>query len=143
MDQNAIITSLAKALAPLLAKELIAALRAEGSEVFPTPKPQDPQVIEVGSLVVDEIRHEVTLNGKPVALKQREFALLSVLARNPGRAFTREHLLELAWPIATVEEIDSNRTVDVHVTRIRAKLGDGADMLKTVQGVGYKIEPKG
>ncbi|MHB8375312.1 MAG: winged helix-turn-helix domain-containing protein [Vulcanimicrobiaceae bacterium] len=72
-----------------------------------------------------------------IALKPREFALLKALVQNIGRVLTRELLLELAWPDPL--RVNSNRTVDVHINRLRSKLGNAASLLCTVGGVGYKL----
>ncbi len=69
--------------------------------------------------------------------KTREFALLAALALNLGRVLTREQLLSSAWP--DPERVD-NRTVDVHVRRVRVALGSAASLIETVHGVGYKLE---
>jgi DNA-binding response OmpR family regulator len=71
-------------------------------------------------------------------LKPREFALLEVLAKRPGVVFTLERLLDVAWPEA--EAVEDEHTVDVHVRRLRSKLGAGLNV-RTVHGVGYTLDP--
>jgi len=90
---------------------------------------------KVGSLVVDRVAHEVTLDGVPVTLTAKEFALLAHLCEQRGKALSREHLLARIWGAYYEGGI---RTVDIHVRRLRAKLGDALP-LDTVRGVGYKL----
>ena len=112
--------------------------RAQGDE---SPEPSAP--IEIGELVIDEVRHTVTLKGAPVDLTSTEFSLLVFLASQPGRAFSREQLLEHVWGY-TFEGY--RRTVDSHVNRLRKKIEkDAADpeYVLTVYKVGYKFrEPE-
>jgi len=81
--------------------------------------------------------HEVLIDGKPVKLKTREFALLAVLAQNLGRVLTRDQLLALAWPDPAF--VGDDRTVDVHVRRVRLALGPAGSLVETIHGVGYKL----
>lgn len=99
------------------------------------------QVARVGDLTIDADTYVVRLRGEVVDLTFREFELLSYLAANPGRVFTRSHLLSEVWGY---DYYGGTRTVDVHVRRLRAKLGQGYDsMIGTVRGVGYKLDPQG
>lgn len=94
--------------------------------------------IAVGSLIIDEDAHEVSVDGKTVSLALKEYSILFKLASMPGRVFTREQLLDDIWGYDYVGDV---RTVDSHVARLRTKLGDwGNRHLKTVYGTGYKIE---
>ena len=77
-------------------------------------------------------------NGRPVMLSALEFRLLDTFMTNPGRVQTREMLLEKVWDIHA--EIQT-RTVDVHVKRLRSKLGEAGDYIKTLRGVGYRFLP--
>ncbi len=98
-------------------------------------------VFRVGDLSIDETTYVVRLRGEPVDLTFREFELLSYLAANPGRVFTRAQLLAEVWGY---DYFGGTRTVDVHVRRLRAKLGKDYDtMIGTVRGVGYKLDPQG
>ncbi len=95
----------------------------------------------VGDLVVDEDSYQVRLRGQPLDLTFREFELLTALAAAPNRVFTREVLLEEVWGH---DYFGGARTVDVHVRRLRAKLGPEYEaMIATVRGVGYKLVPPG
>ena len=95
----------------------------------------------IGDLEIDEDTYQVRLRGNPLDLTYREFELLKYLATNPGRVFTRSHLLAEVWGY---DYFGGTRTVDVHVRRLRAKLGSEYDQLiGTVRGVGYKLDPEG
>ena len=92
--------------------------------------------VQVGALVVDGKSHTATLDGAPMHLTRKEFELLSVLVSNPGRAFSREFLVERIWGT----DFDGfDRAVDTHVTRLRKKLGTLGDRIVTVWGVGYRF----
>lgn len=95
-----------------------------------------PERLKMGSLCIDLAAHEVTVDGNPTQLTQQEFALLRFLCSNRGRVFSRQQLLERVWG---VDYYGSSRTVDIHVRRLRMKLGSAVDNLETVRGVGYKM----
>ena len=95
----------------------------------------------VGDLTIDEDTYVVRLRGEPLDLTFREFELLKYLAMNPGRVFTRSQLLSEVWGY---DYYGGTRTVDVHIRRLRAKLGPEHDgLIGTVRGVGYKLDPQG
>jgi DNA-binding response OmpR family regulator len=95
----------------------------------------------VGDLVVDEDSYQVRLRGQPLDLTYKEFELLKTLANAPNRVFTRDLLLQEVWGY---DYFGGSRTVDVHVRRLRAKLGpEYEQMIVTVRGVGYKLVPPG
>ena len=95
----------------------------------------------VGDLVVDEDSYQVRLRGVPLDLTFKEFELLKALASAPNRVFTRDLLLQDVWGY---DYYGGSRTVDVHVRRLRAKLGpEYESMIVTVRGVGYKLVPPG
>lgn len=90
------------------------------------------------NLEFDNEAHEVRINGVEIDLTLKEYNILKTFLENPGKAFSREQLLDHVWGIDYVGDI---RTVDSHVARLRTKLGQWGNMhLKTVYGVGYKIE---
>ncbi len=93
--------------------------------------------IKVGPLCIDLAAHEVLVDGRACQLTQQEFALLRFLAQNRGRVFSRQQLLERVWG---VDYYGSSRTVDIHVRRLRMKLGLAIRNLETVRGVGYKMK---
>ena len=93
-------------------------------------------VMNLGPLSLSPSRHEVSLEGNPLNLTVREFDLLSFLMRSPGVVFNRETLLQRVWGW----DFDGgSRTVDVHVQTLRQKLGDHAELIETVRGVGYRL----
>ena len=95
----------------------------------------------VGDLVVDEDSYQVRLRGQPLDLTFKEFELIKALATSPNRVFTRELLLSEVWGY---DYFGGSRTVDVHIRRLRAKLGpEYEQMIVTVRGVGYKLVPPG
>ena len=96
------------------------------------------EVIHSGPLTIDLLGHDVVVDGRPINLKPREFGLLAALAGNLGRVLSRGQLLRLAWPLSLCESV-SERTVDVHIRRLRLKLGEAADLIRTVGGSGYKL----
>jgi two-component system alkaline phosphatase synthesis response regulator PhoP len=98
-----------------------------------------PEVVQSGQLRIDRGRFEVTVGGKVTPLTTREFELLYTLATNRGRVLSRDRLLDLVWG---QEEFVEPRTVDVHITRLRAKLAErsGSEQyVDTVRGVGYRF----
>jgi two-component system alkaline phosphatase synthesis response regulator PhoP len=101
-----------------------------------TPKKKQKR-IQCGSIVIDEGKHTVTVNDRPILLTLKEYELLKLLAENAGQVFTRDILLASVWGADFVGE---TRTVDVHIGTLRTKLDECGDMIKTVRGVGYKIE---
>jgi len=102
---------------------------------------QGQRAASVGDLVVDEDSYQVRLRGRPLDLTFREFELIKALASAPNRVFTRDLLLQEVWGY---DYFGGSRTVDVHVRRLRAKLGpEYESMIATVRGVGYKLVPPG
>ena len=98
---------------------------------------EKPQLIRVGSLEMDLNEHSVTADGIRVQLTLKEFELLHTFMTNPGRAFTREQLLSSVW---CEDFMGETRTVDVHVGTLRQKLGGCGKYIRTVRGVGYRLE---
>lgn len=93
--------------------------------------------IRQGDLVVDESTYTAKLHGRSLDLTFKEFELLKYLAAHPGRVFSRAQLLQEVWGY---DYFGGTRTVDVHVRRLRAKLGDAESMIGTVRNVGYRFE---
>ena len=98
---------------------------------------EKPQLIRVGSLEMNLNEHSVTADGIRVQLTLKEFELLHTFMTNPGRAFTRERLLSSVW---CEDFLGETRTVDVHVGTLRQKLGRCGAYIRTVRGVGYRME---
>ena len=96
--------------------------------------------ITAGALVIDEVTYSVRLRGRLLDLTYKEFELLKYLAQHPGRVFTRSQLLQEVWGY---DYFGGTRTVDVHVRRLRAKLGTDYEVLiGTVRNVGYRFVPE-
>lgn len=93
--------------------------------------------ITCGPITLDPVAHEVMVDDRPVALTNREYALLEVLMKNPGRAFTRAELLSRCWE---TDYSGVDRVIDVHLASLRRKLGKRGEMIGTVRGVGYKLD---
>jgi phosphate regulon transcriptional regulator PhoB len=124
---------------PFSPKELVARVRA----VLRRARPADRvRVLSAGPLALDPARHVVMLQGRPLELTPKEFDLLRVFLESAGRVLSREYLLNRVWGYARADEIES-RTVDVHVRRLRAKLGDVGNRIATVKSVGYRFETEG
>jgi two-component system alkaline phosphatase synthesis response regulator PhoP len=98
---------------------------------------EKPQLIRVGGLEMNLGEHIVTADGIRIQLTLKEFELLHTFMTNPGRAFTREQLLTSVW---CEDFLGETRTVDVHVGTLRQKLGACGKYIRTVRGVGYKLE---
>ncbi|MDI2098735.1 winged helix-turn-helix domain-containing protein [Ruicaihuangia caeni] len=94
------------------------------------------QPIQASGVVIDETSYSAKVRGEPLDLTFKEFELLRFLAANPSRVFTREQLLSEVWGY---DYFGGTRTVDVHVRRLRAKLGDLESLIGTVRNVGYRF----
>ena len=101
----------------------------------------DDDVIRIGDLVINPITYEVSLKGRRVNLRFKEYELLKLLATNPGRVYTRESLLSIIWGY---DYFGGTRTVDVHIRRLRSKIED-ADLpfIETIWNVGYRFRDPG
>jgi len=89
----------------------------------------------VSGLIIDRERYLVTKDGKELHLPKKEFELLALLQSKPGKVFDRDEILERVWG---TEIVVGDRTIDVHIRKLREKIGD--DYIKTIKGVGYKFE---
>ena len=92
-------------------------------------------IIEVGGIRVEKDRHMVIKNGIEISLPKKEFKLLALLISKPGKVFSREFILQHVWGN---EVVVGDRTIDVHIRKLREKIGD--DYIKTIKGVGYKFD---
>ena len=95
------------------------------------------KIINVGPISIDTDRHIVAVYGNGIILTTTEFKLLYNLAERLGRVQSRDRLLKDVWGI---NHMGDTRTVDTHITRLRTKLGESGDMIKTIRGFGYKME---
>ena len=121
---------------PFSPKELVARVRAVLRRAHPS---QATPVLTVGPITLDAARHAVSVNGQAIVLTPKEFDLLQALLEAAGRVLSREFLLNRVWGYARADVIES-RTVDVHVRRLRAKLGDAGGRIATVKSIGYRFE---
>ena len=122
---------------PIKPRVLISRINA----LFRRYKNSDPNheanknVLSVGDLMIDREQYHVMKGEEKVELPRKEFELLALLASKPGKVFTRDEILERVWGN---EVIVGDRTIDVHIRKLREKLGE--DLIKTVKGIGYKFD---
>ena len=95
------------------------------------------EVIEAGGIVIDKAAHIVKIDGKPVELSYKEFELLAYFVENQGIALSREKILNNVW---NYDYFGDARTIDTHVKKLRSKLGDKGEYIRTIWGMGYKFE---
>ncbi len=123
---------------PISPKKLIARVHSNlrKSETVPS-ETKKAKEIKIGPLVIDRDKYSITLAGKNVVFPKKEFEILAFLAANPGKVFHRDKILADVWgtDIFVVE-----RTVDVHIRKIREKLGMHSDLIETIKGVGYRFK---
>ncbi|MCR5481876.1 MAG: response regulator transcription factor [Clostridia bacterium] len=115
--------------------EMVSRIKAVLRRVSPKPA----KILNYAGITLDENRHIVTVNAEPAMLTLKEYELLKLFMENPGRVFTRELLLSSVWGMDMAGE---TRTVDVHIGTLRTKLDKEGVLIKTVRGVGYKMEDK-
>ncbi|MBT3461024.1 MAG: response regulator [Gammaproteobacteria bacterium] len=120
---------------PFSPRELLARVKAVLRRSTARESQQQDQ-IRRGDLIIDIDRHQVSLQGTPLKLTATEFKLLMVLASHPGRAFSREQLLNRVVGDAVVVV---DRNIDVHIRSVRKKLGTQTGLIETVRGVGYRF----
>jgi DNA-binding response OmpR family regulator len=124
---------------PFSARELVARIRAVLRRVRLAESPAGEHPLEVGDVQLDPARHAVTHAGRPVELTRKEFDLLQLLMRNAGAVVSREQLIEDVWDM---NWFGPTKTLDVHVSALRKKLGDdpaAPRYLHTVRGVGFRF----
>jgi two-component system, OmpR family, alkaline phosphatase synthesis response regulator PhoP len=122
---------IAKPIKPrVLVSRIHALLRRAGRQ-----NADDQETIEVQDLTIDRQKVLVFREGQPIELPRKEFEILWLLASKPGRVFTREEIFDKIWGS---DVIVGNRTIDVHIRKLRERLGE--DYIKTMKGIGYKFE---
>ena len=94
-------------------------------------------VISAGGIVIDKAAHQATVDGKPMELSFKEFELLTYFLENQGIALSREKILNSVW---NYDSFGDARTIDTHVKKLRSKMGDKGELIRTVWGMGYKFE---
>ena len=115
-----------------LAARIAARLRASDNQ----NEYEHRKVLSFGDLVIDSVKHEITLSHQPVRLTMTEFKLLRHMVANKGRAFSRNELLDAA---ISPDAVVVDRNVDVHIATLRKKLGAFGRNIETIRGLGYKV----
>lgn len=100
-------------------------------------KLSDDKKLECGGIVIDKAAHVVTIDGKVIDLSYKEFELLTYFVENKGIALSREKILNSVW---NYDYFGDARTIDTHVKKLRSKMGEKGELIKTVWGMGYKLE---
>jgi DNA-binding response OmpR family regulator len=120
---------------PFSPKELVARVRAvlRRGDL----KEDNSDIIKVGDIVLDSGKVKVSVNGKEVNLTATEFKLLKLFFENKGYVFSRESLLDYLW---NEDKFVLDRTIDVHIRNLRKKLGESGNIIKSIRGIGYKVE---
>ena len=119
---------------PVKPKVLMSKVRALLRRVVPVAEESQARY-SAGDLVIDREGYRVIHQGREMVLPRKEFELLALLASRPGRVFKREEIMDQVWGN---EVVVGGRTIDVHIRKLREKIGD--DRFKTIKGVGYKFE---
>ena len=114
--------------------EMVSRVKAVLRRVY---KKENSNCLRVGKLQLDTESHTVPVNGERAILTLKEFELLHKFMKHPGRVYSREQLLSDIWG---ADYIGETRTVDVHIATLRTKLGECGDYIKTIRGVGYRLE---
>ena len=96
------------------------------------------EAVEIGGILMDKSAHSVKIDGKPIDLSVKEFELLEYFLTNKGVALSREKILNNVW---NYDYFGDARTIDTHVKKLRSKMGEKGDYIKTIWGMGYKFEP--
>jgi two-component system alkaline phosphatase synthesis response regulator PhoP len=118
---------------PISPKVLVSRINALYRRIQPASS--EKKIIQIKNLVIDATQYKTTINGEVFVLAKKEFELLYLLAAQPGRVFLRNEILSQVWGN---DVIVGDRTIDVHVRKIRVKLG--IDLITTIKGVGYKFD---
>ena len=118
---------------PIKPKVLVSKVKALLRRLKSETKPNS--TLTVGNIEINREEYKIINSGKEIVLPRKEFELFYLLATKPGKVFTREEILDKVWGN---EVVVGGRTIDVHIRKLREKIGD--DFFKTIKGVGYKIE---
>lgn len=119
---------------PFSPKILVARI---GAILRRTNQLENEEILTCGGIQVDKTAHQVTIDGEPVELSYKEFELLTYFVENRGIALSREKILNNVW---NYDYFGDARTIDTHVKKLRSKMGAKGDLIKTVWGIGYKLE---
>lgn len=118
---------------PIKPKVLVSKVKALLRRIKESDNPTD-SIMTIGDLIINREEYKITNKGKEIVLPRKEFELLSLLATKPGKVFKREEILDKVWGN---EVVVGGRTIDVHIRKLREKIGDNS--FKTIKGVGYKF----
>lgn len=121
---------------PVSPMKIIARVKSNLRKAEAGPGGQEGQVLKIGPLEIDREKYQILIDGEVTVFPKKEFEILSYLAANPGKVFPREKILSDVWgsDVYVVE-----RTIDVHVRKIREKLAEHAKIIETIKGVGYRF----
>ena len=119
---------------PIKPKVLISKVKALLRRLNTEAKTEETDVVKLGNIIINRDEYKVSVNKKELLLPRKEFELLYLLTSKPGKVFKREDILDKVWGN---EVVVGGRTIDVHIRKLREKIGD--DRFKTVKGVGYKF----
>ena len=119
---------------PIKPKILVSKIKALLRRLNEATPMEDSELIKVGDLTIDREAYKIIYKGNELVLPRKEFELLSLLASKPGKVFKRDEILDKVWGN---EVVVGGRTIDVHIRKLREKIGD--DSFKTIKGVGYKF----
>ncbi len=119
---------------PFSPKVLVARVEAILRRTSPT---EEEQILSAGGIVLNKTAHSVTIDEQPVELSFKEFELLTYFMENQGIALSREKILNSVWDY---DYFGDARTIDTHVKKLRGKMGEKGDLIKTIWGMGYKFE---
>ena len=123
---------------PISPRKLVARVKAILRRHDSSPESgSEPTIIRIGRIEINRTMYSVKLGNRELFLPRKEFEVLALLAGSPGRVFTREDILNAVWG---TDVVVVDRTVDVHIRKIREKLGDDASSIETIKGVGYKMK---
>jgi two-component system alkaline phosphatase synthesis response regulator PhoP len=124
---------------PISPKKLVARIKANlrRKEIGPDQKKEDLPILKIGPIEIDKEKFEVRIDGDSIFFPKKEFEILSYIAMQPGRVLTRDAILRDIWG----DDIYiTERTIDVHVRKIREKMGSFSDLIETIKGVGYRFK---
>lgn len=122
---------IAKPFSPKILVARVEAILRRTGQVF------ENEILEYGGIVLDKAAHVVTIDGTPIELSFKEFELLTYLMENKGIALSREKILNSVW---NYDYFGDARTIDTHVKKLRSKMGEKGELIKTIWGMGYKFE---
>ena len=120
---------------PIKPKVLVSKIKSLLRRLNDTSSKVNSEVINIGELTIDREAYKIISKGVEIVLPRKEFELLSLLASKPGKVFKRDEILDKVWGN---EVVVGGRTIDVHIRKLREKIGD--DSFKTIKGVGYKFQ---